>query len=68
MASKESKEIIVTGDRIPIIRDKKSICANKNCKNYNEEAIMKMYPMSVWCTLMCKQTDSDFTHRETYGD
>jgi hypothetical protein len=47
----------------------KLICANKDCKYFSAEAIMKKYPSSVYCSTKCKYTDKNYSeHNESYGD
>lgn len=52
-----------------VMENKKIICANEDCPNYNEKAVNAKYPSSAYCSLKCKYTDKKFhAHNETYGD
>jgi hypothetical protein len=44
------------------------ICANEKCPNYDAKAVMYLYPSSVYCSLGCKYSDTNPSHKETYGD
>lgn len=45
-----------------------SMCANSACPKFKQEAVMAKYPSSVYCSVTCKYSDTDSTHKETYGD
>jgi hypothetical protein len=44
------------------------ICANRECLHYDMDAVMMLYPSSVYCSTKCKYNDTDMTHKESYGD
>jgi hypothetical protein len=50
------------------LKSNAAICANKDCPKFDQKAVMMLYPSSVYCSLRCKYTDTDTTHKETYGD